>query len=256
MVKIHPTAIIDAETEMGNEIEVGPYTIIGPKVKIGDGTIIGPHVLIDRNTTIGKNCRIFKSVSIATVPQDLKFGGEETEVIIGDNTTIREFATVNRATKERKRTLVGSNCLIMTYVHLAHDCEVGSNVIIGNATQVSGHVTIEDYAIISGLVPVHQFVRIGQHCYIGGGYRVPQDVPPYVLAAGEPLSYTGINSVGLGRRGFPAETIEAIKKAYRILYRAKLKRVEALAKIRSELPEIPEVKNIVEFVEKSERGII
>lgn len=255
-MKIHPTAIIDRSAELGKDVEVGPYTIIGPKVVINEGTIIGPHVLIDRTTTIGKNCRIFKGASIATVPQDLKFQGEETEVIIGDGTTIREFATINRATKERKRTLVGSNCLIMTYVHLAHDCEVGDNVIIGNATQISGHVTIEDNAIISGLVPVHQFVRIGQHCYIGGGYRVPQDVPPYILAAGDPLSYTGINSVGLGRRGFTAETIEAIKKAYRILYRAKLKRVEALAKIRSELPQIQEIKNILEFVEQSERGII
>jgi UDP-N-acetylglucosamine acyltransferase len=255
-VKIHPSAIIDSTAELGKDVEIGPYTIIGPKVKIGDGTVIGPHVLIDRNATFGKNCRVFKGASLATIPQDLKFKGEETEIIVGDNTTIREFATINRATSERMRTVVGSNCLIMTYVHIAHDCTVGNNVIIGNATQVSGHVDIEDNAIISGLVPVHQFTRIGQHCYIGGGYRVPQDVPPYILAAGEPLAYTGINSVGLARRGFSPETVETIKRAYRILYRAKLKRVEALNKIKNELPQIPEVKNIVEFVEKSERGII
>jgi UDP-N-acetylglucosamine acyltransferase len=255
-VGIHPTAIIDPKTELGANVEVGPYTVIGPGNKIGDNTVIGPQVLIEKNTTIGKNCRIFKGASIGCVPQDLKFGNEESVIRIGDSTTIREFVTIHRATKHTMLTAVGSNCLLMAYVHIAHDCAVGSNVIIGNATQISGHVTVEDWAILSGLIPVHQFVRIGQHCYIGGGYRVPQDVPPYVLAAGEPLAYTGINSVGLERRGFKAETVEAVKKAYRILYRSKLKRADALAKIKSELGQVPEVRNVVEFVEKSERGII
>jgi UDP-N-acetylglucosamine acyltransferase len=255
-VKIHPTAIIDPTTELGAGVEVGPYTIIGPGNKIGDGTVIGPHVLIDTHTTIGKNCRIFKGASIGCVPQDLKFGNEESVIRIGDDTTIREFVTIHRATRQTMLTAVGSNCLLMAYVHIAHDCVVGNNVIIGNATQLAGHIHIDDFAILSGLIPVHQFVRIGAHCYIGGGYRVPQDVPPYVLAAGEPLAYTGINSVGLGRRGFAPETVEAIKKAYRILYRSKLKRAEALAMMKTELAQFSEVQGIVEFVEKSERGII
>jgi UDP-N-acetylglucosamine acyltransferase len=255
-VKIHPTAIIDPTSELDSSVEVGPYTIIGPGNKIGAGTVIGPHVLIDTHSTIGKNCQIFKGVSIGCVPQDLKFANEESVVEIGDNNTIREFVTIHRATKLSMLTKVGSNCLLMAYVHVAHDCVVGNNVIIGNATQMAGHIHIDDFAIISGLVPIHQFVHIGAHSYIGGGYRVAQDVPPYVLAAGDPLTYTGINSVGLGRRGFTPETVEAIKKAYRILYRSKLKRADALVKMKTELPQIPEVKGIVAFVEKSERGII
>jgi UDP-N-acetylglucosamine acyltransferase len=241
---------------VGNAVEIGPYAVVGPGVTIGDGTVVGPHVLVECLTTIGRNCKLYKGASVGTNPQDLKYAGEETTLEIGDNTTVREFCTLNRGTTDRKKTTVGANCLLMAYAHVAHDCSVGDNVIIANAVQMGGHVTIEEYAIIGGGVPIHQFTHIGRHSIVGGGYRAVQDVPPYIRAAGEPLRYIGVNSIGLSRRGFSDEAISTVKKAYRSIFRSQLKKAEALEKIKQDLPQTDEVKNIVTFIQASQRGII
>ncbi|MBN1779762.1 acyl-ACP--UDP-N-acetylglucosamine O-acyltransferase [bacterium] len=256
MPKIHETAIVDPKSELADDVEVGPFSIIEADVQIGPGSKIHSHVLIAGGARIGTNCEVHHAAVISTVPQDLKFTGEKTTLEIGDNTVIREFCDLNRGTKDRGKTKLGKNCFIMAYTHLAHDCFIGDNVILANSVQMAGHVTVEDYVIIGGLVPIHQFVTIGKHAFIGGGYRIPQDVPPYILAAGEPLGYKGLNVVGLRRRGFPRETINALHSCYRLIYQAKLNRSQAIEAIRSELPLIPEVESVLNFIEKSERGII
>ncbi|MDP8242046.1 MAG: acyl-ACP--UDP-N-acetylglucosamine O-acyltransferase [Candidatus Celaenobacter antarcticus] len=252
---IHPTAIIDPKAQIGNNVEIGPFSIIGPKVILQDGVKISSNVVIDGRTTIGKGCRIFHSAVIGTEPQDLKYAGEDTAVEIGEYTTIREFATINRSSNIEQPTLVGSYCLLMIYTHVAHDCKLGGRVILANSVNLAGHVIIENNATIGGLTPVHQFVHIGCFAFIGGLSRVTQDVAPYTRGASVPYKTVGLNSVGLRRSNFSAETRAILKKLYKIFYNSNLNTAQALEKIKSEIEMIDEVKHFVEFVENSERGI-
>jgi len=252
---IHPTAIIDPKAQIGNNVEIGPFSIIGPKVILQDGVKISSNVVIDGRTTIGKGCRIFHSAVIGTEPQDLKYAGEDTAVEIGEYTTIREFATINRSSNIEQPTLVGSYCLLMIYTHVAHDCKLGGRVILANSVNLAGHVIIENNATIGGLTPVHQFVHIGCFAFIGGLSRVTQDVAPYTRGASVPYKTVGLNSVGLRRSNFSAETRVTLKKLYKIFYNSNLNTAQALEKIKSEIEMIDEVKHFVEFVENSERGI-
>jgi len=257
MKQVHPTAIIDSQARLGENISIGPYSIISNNVEIGDGCQIGSHVLILPGARIGRDCKIFHHAVISEIPQDLKFAGEETTAEIGERTIIREFVTINRGTSQHWKTVIGSDCLLMAYVHIAHDCIVGNQVILANAVNLAGHVEIEYWVIVGGLVGVQQFSRIGQHSIIGGHYRVPKDVPPYIMAAREPLRYEGLNRVGLKRRNFPPETILALKRAYTLIYNSEYNVSDAIKKI-EETPElmIPEVRNVIEFIKKSSRGII
>jgi UDP-N-acetylglucosamine acyltransferase len=255
-MEIHKTALVSSKAEIGNNVIIGPFAIIEDEVQIDDGSVIGSNVLIADGTKIGKNCKIFHGAVLGTVPQDLKFGGEKTTLEIGDNTTIREFVTMNRGTTDHWKTIVGSHCLFMAYSHVAHDCAIGNNVVIANSVNMAGHVTIEDFAGIGGICPIHQFVRIGKHTFIGGGYRIPKDVPPYILAMGEPLRYGGLNRIGLLRRGFTEETLRIIKNTYKIIYTSNLIVKEALKKVEDKIEPINEVKEILKFFRGSERGVI
>ncbi len=256
MNQIHPTAIVDSKAEIGNNVIIDPFAVIEPEVSIGDGTHIRSHVVIGSGTTIGENCQIFSGAVIGTVPQDLKFGNEKTFVTIGDNTTIREYATVNRATTHSYYTRVGNNCMLMAYSHVAHDCQLGNNVIIANSVNMAGHVIIGDYVGIGGLSAIHQFVHIGAHSFIGGMMRIAKDVPPYILAMGEPLTYAGLNTVGLKRRGFKEQNLTLLKRAYKVLYRQKLTVKEAILTIDKEFEKIPEIVELLDFLKGSDRGII
>ena len=253
--KIHNTAIIHPNAQIADDVEIGPFTIVEDDVQISSGTKISSNALIASGTRIGNNCSIFNGAVLGTVPQDLKFGGEKTALEIGNNTTIREFATLNRGTTDHWKTVVGENCLLMAYSHVAHDCTLGNNVILSNSVNMAGHVTIEDYVIVSPSL-IHQFVKIGKHTFIGGGSKVRIDVPPYILAVDEPLRFGGLNSVGLKRRGFDDSMLASIKKAYKIIYRSKLLLADALKKVENELDPIDEVKDIVSFFRNSERGVI
>jgi UDP-N-acetylglucosamine acyltransferase len=255
-LSIHPTAVIDKSSELASDVEVGPYTVIGPDVKIGSGTVVGPHVYIYKNTTIGSDCIIWKSVSLGTDSQDLKYHGQSTYLEIGDRTTIREYATLNRATTENGATRVGSDCLLMAYTHVAHDCRVGSSVILSNAVNMAGHVTIGDHAIVSGLTAIHQFVRVGIYSFIGGGSRVPKDVPPFMMAVGNPIMLNGLNTVGLQRQGFSEEVRMELKRAYKIFFRSQYNISQALEHARSQLKQLPEIKALTDFIAHSERGVI
>lgn len=252
---VHPSAIVDADAQLGQGVVVGPWAIVGPGVEVGDGTEIGARVLIERDTVVGEDCRLFTGAVLGTDPQDLKYQGEPTVLEVGDRTVIREYATLNRGTTASGRTAVGSDCLIMAYAHVAHDCELGNHVILANAVNMAGHVLIEDWVIVGGITPIHQFVRIGAHAFVGGGSRVSQDVPPYCRAAGNPPSLFGLNSVGLERRGFTEEVRGALKKTYRILFQAKLNVAQAVARVESEVPPLPEVLHLLSFVRDSERGV-
>lgn len=253
---IHATAIVSPKAELHETVEVGPYTIIEENVIIDAGSKIASGVLIASGARIGKNVRVSHGAVIGTQPQDLKFGGEETIAVIGDNTVIREYATVNRGTRESGSTDVGRDCFIMAYAHVAHDCKVGDHVIMANAVNLAGHVHVDTYAIIGGVVPVHQFVRIGAHCMIGGGFRVQQDICPYSLVGGYPLKVIGLNQVGLKRRNFPKETIQALQKAFKILFFSRLNTTQALEHIRSDVEQTAEVREVVAFVENSPRGMV
>jgi len=256
LIDINKTAIVDPKAKLGKKVVISPFSIIEEDVVIGDDSWIGPNVFIANGTRIGKNCKVFQGAVLGTAPQDLKFGGEKTTLEIGDKTVIREYCTLNRGTKDRLRTEVGENCLLMSYVHVAHDCHLGNNVILANAINMAGHVTIEDFVGIGGMSPIHQFVRIGQHAYIGGGYRIVKDVPPYILAAREPLQFAGINGIGLKRRGFSSEQIQKIQRVYKIVYRNKLNITQAMTRIKEEYKLEGEVKQIVDFYESSERGVL
>lgn len=256
MINVHPTALVDARAEIGDDVEIGPYAVIEANVHIGSGCKIKPHAHLAAGTHLGEQCQIFTGAVLGTVPQDLKFKGEETTLEIGARTVVREFATLNRGTHERGKTTIGSDCLLMAYTHIAHDCEVGNHCILANNATLAGHVVLEDHVGFGGMVPVHQFVRIGKHSFIGGGYRVAKDVPPYILAMGDPLRFGGLNSVGLRRRGFGEETLAVLKHAYRILFRQKLNVSQAVQRIRESVALIPEVQEVLAFIEKSERGII
>ncbi|UOR07224.1 acyl-ACP--UDP-N-acetylglucosamine O-acyltransferase [Hymenobacter aerilatus] len=251
-----PFAYIHPEAKIAHNVVVEPFSTIYQDVEIGEGTWIGPNVTIMPGARIGKNCKIFPGAVISAVPQDLKFAGEKTTAHIGDNTVIRECVTVNRGTVDRQRTVVGSNCLLMAYVHVAHDCVIGDNCILANSVQVAGHVEIGDYAIVGGSSAVHQFVKVGPHAMISGGSLIRKDVPPFVKAGREPLSYSGINSIGLRRRGFSDQKISEIQQLYRLLFLGGLNNNEALDKIELELAPSPERDEVVNFVRQSGRGVI
>ena len=256
MTDIHPTAVVSNDAVIGDNVKIEPYSVIEGPVKIGEGTSIGSHTLITGDTTIGERCTIHNGAVIGSVPQDLKFGGEETKVIIGDNVTIREYVTVNRGTHESGSSSVGNNCLLMAYAHVAHDCHIGDNVILANSVNLAGHVLIQDYAIVGGIVAIHQFVSVGAHCIIGGGYRVPKDVCPYSLAAGYPLSIKTFNRTGLRRLNFSTEAINNIKSAFNILFRSPYNTSDAVRKITEELPDTEEIRIILKFIASSRRGLV
>ena len=250
LVSIHPNA------KIGKNIQIEPFTTIYADVEIGDDTWIGSNVTVMDGARIGKSCKIFPGAVISAVPQDLKFSGEETTTEIGDFTTIRECVTINRGTVDRMTTSVGKNTLVMAYTHIAHDCIVGNNCVIANAVNMGGHVVIDDYAVIGGMSAIHQFVHIGMHAMVSGGSLVRKDVPPFVKAGREPLSYAGINSIGLKRRGFTTEQINQIQDVYRLLYLSKLNTSKALERIDSEIDGSEEKSSIMGFIQKANRGIM
>ena len=252
---IHPTALVDPSAELAPGVVVGPYSIIGPNVRVGARTRIAGHVLIERDTSVGEECTIHQGAILGTDPQDLKYMGEPTTLVVGDRTVIREYATLNRGTIASGVTRVGSDCMLMAYAHVAHDCHLGSHVILSNAVNMAGHVSIGDWAIVGGLTPIHQFVRIGAHAFVGGATRVAKDVPPYVKAAGSPMQLYGLNSVGLQRRGFPEEVRRELKRAYRLFFASNHNVKQALERAREELRAIPEVEVFLSFFENSERGV-
>ena len=256
-VEVHPSAIVDRAAKLGKGVSVGPYSVIGPKVEVGEGTWIGAHVVLDGRIKIGRNNKIFHFASLGAPPQDKKYGGEDTAAEIGDGNTIREYVTINRGTaQDIGTTRVGNDNWIMAYVHLAHDCQIGNKTIFANACQLAGHVTVGDWAIFGATTLVHQFVHIGAHAFTGMGTYLPQDLPPYVTAAGNMAKPYGINSEGLKRRDFSPEAIAGLKRAYRTLYRSGLGLDEAKAELRAQVAACPPVKEIVEFLDRSKRGII
>jgi UDP-N-acetylglucosamine acyltransferase len=254
--RIHPTAIISPDAELGSDVEVGPYAIIGDNCVVGDGCVISPRATLERNVTLGANVKVGIGTILGGLPQDLKFAGEETTVEIGDGTVIREYTTINRGTAQSFKTSVGKSCLLMSYVHLGHDCHIGNNVILSNVVQLAGHVTIDDRAIVSGLSAVHQFVRIGRHSFIGGCSRVSKDIPPFLKAVGNPVKLYGLNTVGLQRSGMDEATIRELKRAYRLLFRSDLNVSQAMERVQNELEPMTEVRELVRFVEASERGVV
>lgn len=256
MNNIHPTAIVSPKAKLGNNIEIGPYAVIQDDVEIGDDCKIGPHVGIYNGARIGNRVKIFQGASISNLPQDLKYANEQTYLVIGEDTVIREFATLHKGTAATGKTVIGKNCLLMAYTHVAHDCKIGDKVIISNATQIAGHVTIEDVVIIGGQGAVHQFCKIGQHAMVGGGGMVGTDIPPYSLVSGYPARFMGLNIVGLRRRNFSSEDINTLKETYRIFYNSGLNHTEALKIIKEKFSEHPLVKNVIEFIEASERGVV
>jgi UDP-N-acetylglucosamine acyltransferase len=247
---IHPNA------KIAKGVSIEPFSTIYDNVEIGEGTWIGPNVTIFPGARIGKNCRIFPGAVISAIPQDLKFNGEDTTTEIGDNTTIRECVTINRGTTDKMKTAVGNNCLLMAYVHIAHDCILGNNIIIANSVNLAGHVQIEDWVILEGLAAVQQFVRIGSHAFITGGSLVRKNVPPFTKAAREPLQYIGINSVGMRRRGYSNESVLEIEDIYRTLYVKGLNVTNALAVIEQEAPASKEKEEILNFIRESKDGIM
>jgi len=249
---VHPSALVDPAAQLGDGVAVGPFSIIGPEAVIGDGCVIGPHVTIEGRSTLGAEVQVGQGTLIGCAPQDLKFDGAPTVVEIGDRTILREYSTVHRGTHATGRTVVGADCYLMTYVHVAHDCVIGDHVIIANGTQMAGHVTIQPHAVISGLVVIHQFVTVGTYAFIGGGTRVPQDIPPYVKAVDK---LYGLNSVGLQRAGFAPATLTALKRAYRFVFNSNLNLSDAVARARQEIPPIEEVTFFLDFVESSGRGV-
>lgn len=256
MSNISPLASVHPEAKLGENVTVEPFAFIDKNVEIGDGTLIMSNANIRYGARIGKNCRIFPGAVIAGIPQDLKFQGEETLAIVGDGTTIRECATINRGTKTKGETRVGNNCLIMAYSHIAHDCALKNNIIIGNATQIAGEVEIDDFAILSGGCLVHQFTRVGRNVMIQGGTRFGKDIPPYTIAGREPVSYAGLNLVGLRRHGFSAEKINEIQEIYRYIYQSGFNNSDALANIEKDFTQTEERDLIVNFIKSSSRGIV
>ncbi len=255
MITTHPTSIIDKQAKLAEDVTVGSYSIIGPDVEIGQGTVVGPHVMIEKRTRIGSHCRIHAGAVLGSDPQDLKFHGEETDLTIGDRTVIREYVTVNRGTQNTGATSIGSDCLLMAYVHVAHDCAIGDHVVLANAVNMAGHVTIEEYVNIGGITPIHQFVRIGRQAFIGGGSRVNKDIPPFVRAVGNPLILSGLNTIGLERRGVPEDIRRELKRAYRLFFRSDLDISKAIDEARSSLKAYPEIEYFIDFIEQSKRGI-
>lgn len=254
---IHPSAIVSPDAELDASVEVGPYSVIGPGVKIAAGTVVGPHVVINGPTEIGRDNRIFQFASLGDAPQDKKYAGEPTRLVIGDGNTIRESVTINRGTaQDRGETLIGDDNWIMAYVHIAHDCVVGDHTIFANAATLAGHVTVGDYAILGGFSGSHQFCHIGPHAFLGMYAGITRDVPAYVMVTGQPPEARGINAEGLRRRGFTAEQIRNIKEAYRVVYRAGLRLAEALETLEERVDAQPELGPMLESIRRSERGIL
>ncbi|CAM1366072.1 Acyl-(acyl-carrier-protein)--UDP-N-acetylglucosamine O-acyltransferase [Tenacibaculum litoreum] len=251
-----PLAYVHPQAKIARNVVIEPFTTIHANVEIGSGTWIGSNVTIMEGARIGKNCRIFPGAVISAIPQDLKFNDEETTVEIGDNVTIRECVTINRGTSDRMRTVIGDNCLIMAYCHIAHDCKVGQNCIFSNNSTLAGHVTVGDNVVLAGMVAVHQFASVGNHAFVTGGSLVRKDVPPFVKAAREPLSYVGINSVGLRRRGFTTEKIREIQDVYRILFQKNYNNSQAIDIIEAEMEATSERDEIIQFIKDSHRGIM
>jgi UDP-N-acetylglucosamine acyltransferase len=256
--QIDPRAIVGANVVLGEHVTIGPFAIVEDGAVIGDHSTIASHALIAWGARIGSHCVIHHSAVIGHAPQDLKYANEPSTCEIGDRTIVREFAALHRGTGEGGRTIIGSDCFLMGYVHVAHDCIVGDHVIMANAAMMAGHTEVEEHVIIGGLTAIHQFVKIGCHAMVGGGLRVPKDIPPYVLAGNAPLVFEGLNAIGLRRRGFSRETLDALDKAYEILYRSKLNVSQALARItaEAELMKVAEVRHVVEFIKGCKRGII
>ncbi|MFZ4396496.1 MAG: acyl-ACP--UDP-N-acetylglucosamine O-acyltransferase [Kiritimatiellia bacterium] len=255
MSNIHSTAIIQPGAQIDEGVAIGPYCVIGPHVKIGAGTVLQSHVVVDGHTTIGRDCQLFPFACIGMKTQDLKFAGGTTYAEIGDQTVLREFSTVHTGTKEGEVTRIGRKCLIMAYCHVAHGCVVGNEVIMSNSSQLAGEAKVEDSAIIAGMVGVHQFCRIGTLAMIGGATKVRQDCPPYMITEGEQATVIGPNIVGLQRHGIPQETRSALKEAFRLIYREGLNRSQAMERIKYEVPDLPEVRHLVEFYQQSTRGV-
>lgn len=254
--EIHPTAVVDPAARLGHNVVVGPHAFIGPDVEIGPDCRIGSSVMIVGHAVIGRNNEIHHGAAIGGPPQDLKYHGELSWVEIGDDNVIREYVTIHLATGEGEVTRVGHGNMLMAYVHVAHNCHLHDRTILANAVNLAGHVEVEDWAIIGGMTPVHQFVRIGRHCFIGGGSRLPQDVPPFFKAAGNPVEVAGINAVGLKRRGFDEDEIQNIKKAYRLLYRSGLNTSQALERIATDCQLTRNIEDLMAFIRRSERGIV
>lgn len=256
MSNISALAYVHPNAELGENVTVEPFAFIDDNVKIGSDTIIMSNATVRSGSIIGRNCRIFPGAAIGGIPQDLKFKGEDTVAIIGDNTTVRECVTVNRGTASRGKTVVGSNCLLMAYSHVAHDSILGNSIIVGNATQLAGEVEVDDFAILSGGTLVHQFSRIGRHVMIQGGTRLGKDIPPYIIAGREPVCYSGVNLVGLRRHGFSNEKINEIQEIYRMIYQSGYNFSDAVKKIEETFTPTEERDNIINFVKESPRGIV
>lgn len=256
MANVHPTAIVSPGSELAEDVVIGPYSVIGPHVRIGAGTTVGPHVVIDGDTTIGKGNRFLQFAAVGGPPQDLKYRGERTRLEIGDGNTFREFCTVHLGTEGGGGvTRIGDGCLLMAYVHVAHDVQLGNRVVMSSSAQCAGHVIVEDYAILGGVSGVHQFSRIGKHAFVGAMTGVGMDVPPFCIAAGARAELSGLNVVGLQRHGFPEEQIARLKDAYRLLFRSKLTLKEAVERVRAEVPADENVEHLLRFVESSQRGL-
>jgi UDP-N-acetylglucosamine acyltransferase len=253
---IHNTAIISSKAEIGNNVEIGPFTIIEDKVKIGDNCSIGAHVTLAAGTILSKDVKIFNGAVLGTVPQDLKFSGEETTLEIGERTVIREYAFLNRGTKYSYKTVIGKDCFIMAFVHVAHDCVVGDGCILANGTQIAGHCSVDRNTILSGHVLMHQFTQVGSYCMIEGGAKIKRDIPPYLMIAGEPARFSGLNKIGLKRRGYTDEEIQILSDAYRTVYRSGITTVEAIDKLEADFKNNEKVAVITEFLKRSKRGIV
>jgi len=254
--RIHPSALVDAGATIADSARIGPYAIVGPGVEIGERTIVGSHVLIERDTRVGDDCVIHHGAVLGTDPQDLKYDGEPSRLEVGSRTTVREYCTLNRGTGEGGTTLVGSDCLLMAYTHVAHDCRIGDHAILANSTNLGGHVVVGRHATIGGVTGIHQFVRIGDYAFIGACSKATQDVPPFFLVDGHPCTAHGINLVGLRRRGFSPEALRSLRRAYRTMYKSSRNLGDALDEIAGWPETGPEVEQLVEFVRSSERGIV
>lgn len=254
--RIHPSAIIAPEADLADDVTVGPFATIGPAVTVGAGSVIGQGAVLERNVRLGARCKVGYYSVIGGDPQDLKWRGEETWVEIGDDTVVREYTTINRGTAESWKTTVGKGSLVMSYVHLGHDCHIGDDVILSNLVQLAGHVHVDDHAIIGGMTGVHQFVHIGAHAFVGGYTKVAKDVPPFVKVDGNPARPYGLNVIGLQRRGFTGEQLEALKQAYKHFFRSSYNIGQALEAAAAELPDTPDVRRFVQFIRESERGVL
>jgi len=252
----YPLANVHPDAKIGNNVIIEPFATVQQDVVIGDGSWIGPNAIVWDGSRLGKNVKIYPGASVSSIPQDLKFSGEKTETHIGDNTVIREYVTISRGTTDKFKTVIGKNCLLMAYVHVAHDCMIGNNCILVNTVQVAGHVTIEDWAIIGGASALHQFVKVGAHVMLSGGSLVRKDVPPFTKAAREPLAYAGINTVGLRRRGFTSEKITEIQEIYRYIFLKGMNNKKALEAIEASVAASEERDYILNFIKSSERGIM